>query len=94
MPSKRSGTHRVTAFLSDAEYQSLNCYVANNYSASDAYGARSEVVSNAVMSFCSSPSIIVNHLDEDDIKRIIETHKETLDKLAENDELGDEKKDV
>ena len=60
MPEKRSGTHRINMFLTEDAYQTFTNYVSNNYTAADAYGARSEVINNAVLSFCSNPSIIIH----------------------------------
>ena len=91
MPEKRSGTHRVTTFLPDNVYENMNNYIATYYTADNAYGARSEVISSAVSCFCSnmnnrsSCGVDINHVDEASIRRLIEKHKDTLDKLGDEE---------
>ena len=63
MPIKRCGTHRVTAYLDDVAYQNLTNYVSENYTASNAYGATSQVVNNAVLCFCANAGTKVSYLD-------------------------------
>lgn len=67
MPTKRGGTRQVSFFLPDEEYQKLQDYIAVNYAPNERYGARSEVLTNAVASYCvnSTDSIPVNYSMED-----------------------------
>lgn len=91
MPSKRKETERVTFFIPKDVKGQLDNFVAMNYSIADAYGAYSNVISNAVSSYCvsSTDSIPVNYLMEDkgqktpDYKNTIgPLHDKWLEELA------------
>ena len=89
MPSKREGTRRVTFFIPDKTYESMQNYISMNYSAADSYGSRSAVASAAISCFCAnmnnktSCGIDTNLVDGEMIKRVTEEHKETLDELSD-----------
>lgn len=54
MPNKREETKRMTFFIPKDVAEDLNVYLNANYTAGDSYGARSAVITNAVVSYISS----------------------------------------
>ncbi len=103
MPNKRKGTRGVSFFIPDEKYELLENYISNNYTPEERYGARSEVITNAVSCFCSNMNnkascgmdagaFTINSINEPIgpiIDRIIKEHKETLDKLTDEEVKND-----